>query len=70
VYQELKTINAEEIKRVIKLMEAANEQYESQEGDENVQPDILEETFPPCKRGDELNIADVLVTCNFIFRDA
>jgi ATP-dependent DNA helicase 2 subunit 1 len=70
VYQELKTINAEEIKRVIKLMEVANEQYESQGGDENAQPDILEETFPPCKRGDELNIADVLVTCNFIFRDA
>lgn len=51
-------------------MEVANEQYESQEGDENAQPEILEETFPPCKEGEELNIADVLVTCNFIFRDA
>lgn len=51
-------------------MEAANDQHASQEGDENVQPEIIGETFPPCKEGEELNIADVLVTCNFIFRDA
>jgi hypothetical protein len=35
-----------------------------------VQPAVLGETFPPCSKDKELNIAEVLVTCNFIFRDA
>lgn len=34
------------------------------------EPAILKETFPSAKKGDEMNIADVLVTCNFLFRDA
>ena len=56
-------------------MEAANEQYlshmESDDEDtKTVQPEILSETFPPCPKDKELNVADVLVTCNFIFRDA
>ena len=56
-------------------MEAANEQYLShlQSDDEDtktVQPEILSETFTPCPKDKELNVADVLVTCNFIFRDA
>lgn len=56
-------------------MELANEQYLSHtEGDEDetetVQPEVLAQTFPPCDKDSELNIADVLVTCNFIFRDA
>jgi ATP-dependent DNA helicase 2 subunit 1 len=61
VYQALQTINAEEIKKVIKLMETANPA---------LQPAILGETFPACGKDKELNIAEVLVTCNFIFRDA
>jgi ATP-dependent DNA helicase 2 subunit 1 len=40
---------------------------EEAEADE---PAVLKETFPPAKKGDEMNIADVLVTCNFLFRDA
>lgn len=55
-------------------MEAANEEYlahmEEDEDIKTVQPEILTETFPPCSTDKELNIADVLVTCNFIFRDA
>jgi ATP-dependent DNA helicase 2 subunit 1 len=75
VYQNLQTINAEEIKKIIKLMEMANDQYLSHLNDDDddspaVQPEILGETFPPCEKGKELNVAEVLVTCNFIFRDA
>lgn len=54
-------------------MEAANEQYLSYMDDDDpktAQPAILSETFPPCEADKELNVADVLVTCNFIFRDA
>jgi ATP-dependent DNA helicase 2 subunit 1 len=61
-------INAEEIKRMIKLMEAVEEEYNVLE--ETEEPETLRETFPPCRRGEELNVADVLVTCNFLFRDA
>ncbi|WVW86165.1 hypothetical protein I302_108206 [Kwoniella bestiolae CBS 10118] len=73
VYQNLRTINAEEIKRIVKLMESAKEQYDSQKQDqdvETIQPEIFGKTFPPCDKKEELNIADVLVTCNFLFRDA
>lgn len=70
VYQNLRMINAEEIKRVIKLKERADEQYDAQDEGDTVQPPVLGEEFPPCKDKDELNIADVLVTCNFLFRDA
>ena len=51
---------------MVKLQKTAQDEYEEDEG----QPSILGETFPPCQQGDELNIADVLVTCNFLFRDA
>lgn len=54
-------------------MEAANTQYLQDDEDEDVpttQPEILGETFPSCDKNKELNIAEVLVTCNFIFRDA
>ena len=71
MYQALRTINAEEMKKIIKLVEAANEEYEAQEeGEETVEPKVLSQAFPPCKSLDELNVADVLVTCNFLFRDA
>ncbi|ORY33453.1 SPOC like C-terminal domain-containing protein [Naematelia encephala] len=72
IYQPLTTINAEEIKKIIKLVERARDEYTAQEEEEGKtrQPEVLGETFPPCKEGDELNIADVLVTCNFLFRDA
>lgn len=64
-------INAEEIKKIIKLVEQAEDQYEElDEGSDPEEPEILRETFPPAKKGQELNIADVLVTCNFLFRDA
>jgi len=53
-------------------MEKANEQYLQDDSEETLttQPQILGETFPPCSKDKELNIAEVLVTCNFIFRDA
>ncbi|WVQ67007.1 uncharacterized protein L199_005199 [Kwoniella botswanensis] len=73
VYQNLRTINAEEIKRIVKLMERAKDQYDAQGKDEDVkteQPEVFSETFPPCDQSEEMNIADVLVTCNFLFRDA
>ncbi|WWD03626.1 hypothetical protein V865_001681 [Kwoniella europaea PYCC6329] len=73
VYQNLRTINAEEIKRIVKLMERAKDQYDAQGKDEDVktvQPEVFSETFPPCDKSEEMNIADVLVTCNFLFRDA
>ena len=59
------------MKKVIKLVEAAQGEYEAHdEDDETVQPSILAEQFPSAEDGDELNVADVLVTCNFLFRDA
>ncbi|KAK6909437.1 hypothetical protein I203_103455 [Kwoniella mangroviensis CBS 8507] len=73
VYQNLRTINAEEIKRIVKLMERAKDQYDAQGKDEDVkteEPEVFSETFPPCDKSEEMNIADVLVTCNFLFRDA
>lgn len=73
VYQPLRTISAEEMKKVIKLVEAADEEYRGQDENadiETVQPEVLTTTFPPAKEGDQLNVADVLVTCNFLFRDA
>ena len=73
VYQPLRTINAEEMKKIIKLNERVQSEYEAQHDDENtpsVQPAALAEAFPPANKGEELNVADVLVTCNFLFRDA
>jgi ATP-dependent DNA helicase 2 subunit 1 len=73
VYQPLRTINAEELKKVIKLVETAQEQYQEQTEDDSTeteQPQILSETFPAADESAELNVADVLVTCNFLFRDA
>jgi len=73
VYQPLRTINAEEMKKVIKLVEAAQDQYQAQEEDEDkvtTQPQAISEAFPAADETSELNIADVLVTCNFLFRDA
>jgi ATP-dependent DNA helicase 2 subunit 1 len=74
IFQNLRTISAEEIKKAVKLLEEADEQYsemaEGDEGAETEEPAVLRELFPPCKEEDELNIADVLVTCNFLFRDA
>ena len=73
VYQPLNTINAEEMKRIIKLVQVAQSEYDQMrdaDEEETVQPKILSKTFPPAKDGEELNIADVLVTCNFLFRDA
>jgi ATP-dependent DNA helicase 2 subunit 1 len=54
-------------------METTNSQYLQDDGEEDTpttQPAILGKTFPPCETDKELNIAEVLVTCNFIFRDA
>ncbi|KAL7418434.1 ATP-dependent DNA helicase II subunit 1 [Cryptotrichosporon argae] len=72
VYQALRTLSAEEIKRIIKLVERAADEYKDQDNDDEktVQPACLSEQFPPCDKSDEMNVADVLVTCNFLFRDA
>jgi ATP-dependent DNA helicase 2 subunit 1 len=66
-------INAEEIKKINRLRDSAREEYQAQDPDEDVQtvqPEVLAQNFPPIGKGEELNIADVLVTCNFLFRDA
>lgn len=70
VLQPLQQINAEQIKKLIKLVDLAEEQYAAQEDPDEptIEPPILRETFPPATT--ELNVADVLVTCNFLFRDA
>lgn len=73
VYQNLRMINAEEIKRIIKLVEAVQAEYEAQDVDEDVktiEPDTLKEEFPARKKGQELNTTEVLRTCNTVFRDA
>ena len=59
------------MKRGIKLLEQAQEEYDAMnENEETVQPGCLTEAFPACKKGDELNVADVMRNCNFLFRDA
>ncbi|KAK4689603.1 ATP-dependent DNA helicase 2 subunit 1, partial [Tremellales sp. Uapishka_1] len=72
VFSPIRTINAEEIKRVIKLLQKAEAEYQDQNEDDpkTVQPPFLGTTFPPCSKEDELNVADVFRTCNFLFRDA
>ena len=51
-------------------MEEASDQYHDMEDEDTSQPVILGETFPPIAKKEEMNMADVLVTCNFLFRDA
>lgn len=52
-------------------MEKVNEQYDNMDSEgPTVEPEALKEAFPPADSRDELNIADVLSTCNLIFRDA
>ncbi|WVQ74248.1 hypothetical protein IAR50_003845 [Cryptococcus sp. DSM 104548] len=70
VYQSLRTINAEEMRKLAQLMSAANEEYENQNPKEKSQePEILGETFQPIAKSEEMNMANVLRTCNFLFRD-
>ncbi|WOO82294.1 ATP-dependent DNA helicase II subunit 1 [Vanrija pseudolonga] len=71
VVQAVRQINPSDIKRLVKLLQTANEQYDEQEDSDEptVEPPILRKTFPPCAPKNELNIADVLSTCNFLFRD-
>jgi ATP-dependent DNA helicase 2 subunit 1 len=72
VLQQLQQINAEDIKRLIKLVEEADEQYDAQGSDGDtatVEPPIISDTFPPSDAKTEMNVADMLVTCNFMFRD-
>lgn len=72
VVQSLRTISAEEIKRLIKLLERADEEYTSQAEDEGatVEPPILRETYPFIAPKDELNTAGVFQACMYLFRDA
>ncbi|WVO14247.1 hypothetical protein L204_101879 [Cryptococcus depauperatus] len=70
VFQPLHTINTDEMKRLVKLVQTAKEQYESQSKDktvETIEPDILQKAFPAIDQ--ELNVADVLRICNFMYRD-
>ncbi|KAL1412750.1 ATP-dependent DNA helicase II subunit 1 [Vanrija albida] len=71
VVQAVRQINPSDIKRLVKLLQTANEQYDKQEDNDEptVEPPILRKTFPPCAPKNELNLADVLSTCNFLFRD-
>lgn len=60
------------MKRLAKLIQTAKEQYEARGDDEAVEttePEILRETFPPIEESHEMNIANVIQTCNFLFRD-
>ncbi|ODN73262.1 hypothetical protein L202_07815 [Cryptococcus amylolentus CBS 6039] len=69
-YQSLRTINAEEMKKLVQLMAAAKEEYENQNPKEDSQePEILGETFRPIAKSEEMNIANVLRACMFLFRD-
>lgn len=70
-FQELRQISAEDIKRIYKIVEQANAQYDqqSESDDETVEPAILRELFPPRPASDEVNIANVFTECNHVFRD-
>lgn len=72
VVQPLRTISAEEIKRLIKLLEQANDEYAEQaDGDTpTVEPAVLRETYPSIAPKDELNTAGVFQACMYLFRDA
>lgn len=70
-FQPLRQISAEDIKRIYKIVQQANAQYDeqSESDDETVEPAILREMFPPRPVNDEVNIANLLMECNHVFRD-
>lgn len=72
LYQPLRQINAEEIKRIKSLLEDANAQLAEQPEDEDArkEPDVLSETFQPIDADEMLDMADVFECCNHVFRDA
>ncbi|KAI5453371.1 ATP-dependent DNA helicase II subunit 1 [Naganishia albida] len=72
LYQPLRQVNAEEIKRVRSLLEDANNELAEQpkDEDERTEPDILRGTFKPIDPEEALDMADVFECCNHVFRDA
>lgn len=70
-YQQLRQISAEDIKRIYRVVQQANAQYDeqSESDDETVEPAILRELFPPRPASDEINIANVFTESNHVFRD-
>ncbi|KAJ9122348.1 hypothetical protein QFC22_001769 [Naganishia vaughanmartiniae] len=72
LYQPLRQINAEEIKRIKSLLEDANAELAEQPEDEDArkEPEILSETFQPIQADEMLDMADVFECCNHVFRDA
>lgn len=71
LFQQLRQISAEEIRRIYKIVEQANAQYDqqSESNDDTVEPAILRQLFPPRPVDDEVNIANVFTECNHHFRD-
>ncbi|KAJ9102284.1 hypothetical protein QFC19_004832 [Naganishia cerealis] len=72
LYQPLRQINAEEIKRLKSLLEDANAELARQPEKEGFreEPNILRETFQPISGEETLDMADVFECCNHVFRDA
>ncbi|BEI96575.1 hypothetical protein CcaverHIS631_0201640 [Cutaneotrichosporon cavernicola] len=72
VVQSLRTISAEEIKRLIKLLEQANDEYAAEDDEDapTTEPTVLRDNFPAIPAKDELNTAGVFQACMYLFRDA
>jgi ATP-dependent DNA helicase 2 subunit 1 len=70
--QPLRTISAEDIKVLIKLLEQANDEYAEQDDADatTVEPAVLRESYPAAASKDELNTAGVFQACMYLFRDA
>lgn len=69
--QKLRQISAEDIKRIYKIVQQANAEYDQQSetDEETVEPPILRKLFPPRPADDEVNIANVFTDSNHLFRD-
>lgn len=74
LYQPMRQISAEEIKRIKDFVEEANEELAKQSsklaaGEQRSQPSTLSHQFPPLPVDSPIDMADVFECCNHVFRD-
>lgn len=71
LFQSMRQINAEEIKRIKNFIEDANEQLATQpsSSEHRSQPQSISVQFPPLPENEPVDMADVFECCNHAFRD-
>lgn len=74
LFQPMRQISAEEIKRIKDFVEEANEELGKQSdklaaGERRSQPSTISQQFPPLSVESPIDVADVFECCNHVFRD-